>query len=348
MNNLIEEYSIVKKALKLLDISASKVLVVVNKQNQLLGTISDGDIRRYLLNGGLLGDDINNVYNNNPVVIKESDKDNKTLLKQIFIEKKIELIPILSENREVIDTISWENIFAEKKISRKQISFPVIIMAGGKGTRLEPFTNVLPKPLIPVGDKTMVEYIIDEYRNYSIDKFYLTINYKKNMIKAYFETIEKNYDIKYIEENDYYGTAGSLKLIDVVPETCIVSNCDISVKADYNDVLEFHNNNNSVLTILSSIQHYVIPYGVVEFNNGGKVTKIIEKPEHSMPINTGVYVLNKEVFDYIPEKKYFHMTHLIETLITEGKKVMTYLVNENDYIDIGQWKEYRNSVQKLG
>ena len=349
MNNLfIREGISVKKALKSLDIAATKVLIVVDEFNRLLGTLSDGDVRRFILKDGDLNESIEKIYNKNPVYIYDKDLENIKYIKTIFLEKKIDLLPVLNINQEVFKTIDWETFFSEKE--RKEISalnIPVIIMAGGKGTRLEPFTNVLPKPLIPIGNKTMIEYIIDEYRKYRINKYFITINYKGNLVKAYFSGNKRDYSIEYIEETDFLGTAGSLNLIKDIPQTCIVSNCDIIVKADYNDVLQFHNNNNATLTVLSSIQHHVIPYGVIEFENGGVVTSIKEKPEFSFPINTGVYVLERDVWEYIPENTFFHMTHLIDALLKDGRKVVTYPVNENDYSDIGQWKEYTESLKKL-
>ena len=351
MNEMyITKNTIVRQAMKALDITAKKLLLVVDENDCLLGTISDGDIRRFLLSNGNLNESIENCYNKNPKYVFVYEQNNIEKIKRILIEKKITILPVLDEHKNIVKLIEWENIFDSNdkpNSNTKKIDVPVVIMAGGKGTRMEPFTSVLPKPLIPVGDKTMLEYIIDEYRKYKIDDYYITVNFKGNMIKAYFDSIEKGYNLKYLEEKDFFGTAGSLKLLNPVPQTFIVSNCDIIVRADLNSVLEFHNKTNSILTILSSIQHHAIPYGVVDFENGGRVTKIKEKPEFSIPVNTGVYILNKKAWSYIPKNEFFHMTHLIEALINDGQNVMTYPVNENDYIDIGQWDEYKDSLLKL-
>jgi NDP-sugar pyrophosphorylase family protein len=224
----------------------------------------------------------------------------------------------------------------------------VVIMPGGKGTRLDPITRVLPKPLIPIRDKTILELIIKEFYDYGISNFYLTLNYKGSMIEAYFNSIEKQYKVNYIWETDFLGTAGSLKLVEQeIADLFIVSNCDIIVKADYDDVINFHKNHNASLTILSSIQHYKIPYGVIEFKNGGVVNKITEKPEYSMTVNTGVYVFDKSILKYIPKNKIFDMNNLIDSLIANKKTVVTYPVNENDYIDIGQLEEYKKITNNL-
>ena len=344
---LIQQSQTIKEAMKRLDSVASKILFVVHDDNdKLLGSLSDGDIRRYILSNGSLEAKVIEACNKKTLSV--NTPFNEDLLLNKMEELDLIFAPLLDNQGHIDDILSYSSM--TKKIIKqvyKEIDIPVIIMAGGKGTRMEPFTNVLPKPLIPIGNKTMLEYIIDEYRKYLIKDFYITINYKGNLIKAYLDSSERDYNITYINETNFLGTAGSLKLMDEVPSRFIVSNCDIVVKTDYNDVLKFHKESNSVLTILSSIQHHSIPYGVVEFENGGRVTTIKEKPEFSMPINTGVYILEKEAWDYIPENTFFHMTHLIETLIKDGKKVMTYPVSENDYVDIGQWDEYKNVIKKF-
>jgi NDP-sugar pyrophosphorylase family protein len=168
------------------------------------------------------------------------------------------------------------------------------------------------------------------------------------MIKAYFDSIERDYSIGYIWEKEFLGTAGGLAYLkDALNETFIVSNCDIIVKADYADVIRFHKKNNASLTILSSIQHITIPYGVIEYRNGGKVSSITEKPEFSFTVNTGVYIVEPECLKLIRTDGVFHMTNLIESLLRAGKTVLTYPVNNKDYIDIGQWDEYQKNVNAL-
>ncbi len=166
------------------------------------------------------------------------------------------------------------------------------------------------------------------------------------MIKAYFKGIEKDYEVDFIKEKDFFGTAGSLKLLEKkIDDTFIVSNCDIIVKANFENVLALHKERNASLTILSSVQHYEIPYGVINFKDGGEVVNIQEKPEYTFTINTGVYILNNDVLDFIPDDTHMDMTDLIEILTEKGKKVLTYPVNEKEYLDIGQWKEYKKVLQ---
>lgn len=347
---LINETALIKDALKQLDKCAAKVLLVVTKQSKLLGTITDGDIRRYILEGKSLDNDIREVYNKKPTFIRKSEFSIADA-KKILIKKKIELLPVLDKNDRVADFITWKEAFSEDSAgipSVKMLDVPVVIMAGGKGTRLEPFTTILPKPLIPISDKPIVEIIINKFRDFGIKEYYLTLNYKGEMIEAYFKHVEKDYELKYVWEDDFWGTGGSLKLLEnQISDVFIVSNCDVIVKADFEEVVALHKKEKASMTVLSSIQHYKIPYGVINFKGGGRITDIIEKPEYTFTINTGVYVLNKDILRFIPEKSYFDMTDLISYLLKNNKKVITYPVNENDYIDIGQWEEYRRAVDKL-
>lgn len=348
---LISESETIKTTLKKLDITAVKVLLVVDKNNRLLGTISDGDIRRWILKGSRLEDDISRAYKKKPTVIKKDDFS-LDKAKELFIRNKIELIPILDETNQVINFVTWNQTFSEniKQTFNMGIigDIPVVIMAGGKGTRMEPFSRILPKPLIPVGEKAVIEIIVDEFRKYGIREYYLTLNYKGKMIESYFDTMVNDYEIYYVWDNESSGSAGSLKLLEKrICETFIISNCDVIVRANFVEVISMHKEQNAALTILSSINHYKIPYGVINFKEGGEVTSVLEKPEYTNTINTGVYILSKESLQFIPEKSYFDMTDLIQALIKNNKKVITYPVNESDYIDIGQWEEYKKAVSKL-
>ena len=348
-NIFIAETDSIKNVLKKLDKTAEKILLVTDKKNRLIGSISDGDIRRYLLKGKSLEDDIKKVYYKNPTFVRKGEFS-MDFVKKIFIKKKIDLIPVLDNEDRVDDYIVWNQVFSDQVKPQKngKIKVPVVIMAGGRGTRMEPFTKILPKPLIPVNDKPVIELIIEEFTRQGGKKFYLILNSKGEMIEAYFNGVRKKYEVKYVWESDFLGTAGGLKLLKKMEsDEFIVSNCDVIVKADFKQVITLHKKNNAAMTVLSSIQHHKIPYGVINFGGKGIVTDIIEKPEYTMTINTGVYVLSREALKFIPKNKYFDMTDLIKCLIENNKKVATYPVNENDYIDVGQWEEYKQAVEKL-
>ena len=221
-------------------------------------------------------------------------------------------------------------------------------MAGGKGTRLAPFTYILPKPLIPIGEKPVIEIIIDEYIKFGVNNFFISVNHKANMIKAYFEDINHEYSIGYVIEDKPLGTAGSLKYLEgKIDSDFFVSNCDIIIKENYNSIYDFHKKNDNILTLVSSMQHHTIPYGVCEIENGGTLKSITEKPQYDFLVNTGMYILSPEALKYIPENEFFHITHLIEKLKDDGKKVGVFPVSEKSWIDIGQWTEYKKAVEFL-
>ena len=347
---LIKSDMPIPEVLKIINNTGEKVLLVVNTKNCLIGTITDGDIRRAVLDGKSIEDSIDQVYNRAPIFLLENDATPE-MVRRTLLENKIDLLPIVNKNHKVVDFITWSRAFSghgflEKK--KEKINMPVVIMAGGKGTRLEPITTIIPKPLIPVGSKTIVEHIMDRFKNNGVTEFYFTLNYLGEMIKAYLTSIEQKKTLHFVFETDFYGTAGSLTLAkENLPQTFIVSNCDILVNADYADVVKFHHKNKACLTIISAFQQHRIPYGVIEIKEKGVVAQIHEKPEKTVIINTGVYVIEHECLDYIPDKKMFHMTDLIEELMNKGKKVCTYPVNEKDYIDIGQWDEYRKAVKQF-
>lgn len=346
----IFERESIKEALKKLDNTAEKVLLVVENGNRLLGTLTDGDIRRSLLKGESLSNGIGNAYNRKPVYLTRSSFSIEKA-KDTLIKDKLELIPVLDNKGRVVDFITWSQAFSTSDKSaheKEKIDIPVVIMAGGKSTRLEPFTKILPKPLIPIGDKPIIEIIIDEFKKYGVDEYFIILNYKGEMIESYFNNIDKDYRVKYIRESEFGGTAGGLKLLEKeIGDIFIVSNCDVIVKADFKEVLDFHKSTKASLTVLSSIKHYKIPYGIVKFKEGGEVVDVLEKPEYTFTINDGVYFMNRECLKYMNDGHYFEMTDLIRCLIKNGRKAVTYPVNENDYIDVGQWEEYKKALEKM-
>jgi len=347
---MISDMESVKDALKKLDKTAKKALLVTNN-NKLLGIVTDGDIRRFLLKGKSLESDIREVYNRKYIYVEDGTLSMDGI-RNLMRDNLIELLPILDKEKRIIKYMTWGEVFANVDLPKKNIKslrVPVVIMAGGKGTRLEPFNKIVPKPLIPLGDKSISEIIMDEFKKHGITDFYMTINYRREMIISYFSNIANEYDIKFVIENDYLGTAGSLNLLGPdIGDTFIVSNCDVMVGADFEEVLNFHNAQNASLTVLSAIRHYKIPYGVIQFKEEGKIVGISEKPEYTFTVNTGVYVFSRSALSFIPrDNKCFDMTDLIRKLIAGGEKVVTYPVNENDYMDIGNWDEYKKAIAKL-
>lgn len=349
-NLLVRSEASIRDALKKIDANAEGILFVVDDNLRLLGSITDGDIRRSLLAGTAMVDSIAGTYNNKPFYFGEQDYDPENA-KHTLVDKRLEVVPIVNVQHVVVGYVTWDDLLrgVERLEPGRRVDIPVVIMAGGKGTRMAPFTNVLPKPLIPIGEKTILEIIIDTFQRHQIQDFYFTINYRGEMIKAYFDGLEKKYSVTYLKEADFWGTAGSLTLLPKgFAKTFIVSNCDIIVRADFADVLKYHRESKAMLTVLSSIQHQQVPYGVIKFEAGGRVLEIEEKPEFTYCINTGVYILEADCLDFIPSGEVFHMTHLIEKLLADGKKVSTYPVNESEYIDVGQWDEYRKAVAFFG
>jgi len=336
-----------KEALKKIDEAGHGIVYICDESGKLVGALTDGDIRRRILKTSDLQEKIACCMTTNPVSIKQ-DKLTISALRKIMLEKQINSIPVVNEEMKMLQVYFWDDVFEEKNNDKKTLDIPVVIMAGGKGERMLPFTSILPKPLIPIGSKPIIELIIDKFLAYGVNRYYVTLNYKGEMIKTYLDSIEKDYTVTYVWEKDFLGTAGSLKLIpNDIGDTFFVSNCDIIVSADYTDLLDFHNANNNILTVVGSIQSYRIPYGVIHFEKEGRIKEIQEKPEFDFTVNTGVYLLSREALDYIPENTSFNMTDLIERLLKEGKNLGVYPISQKSYIDIGQWSEYYKTMEQM-
>lgn len=345
---LIDEGLSVKDTLKRMDVGGKKILFVIDKKNQFLGVVTDGDIRRHILRQGKLEASLQGIYNTDPVIVSEGY--DRQALKKLVLKHRLEVVPVLNQHRHVVQAISWNELFddQESAVAYRKIPTPVVVMAGGKGERLDLFTKILPKPLIPIGEKPIIELIIDKFISKGFTTFHLTLNYKGEMIKSYLDSVYKKCDINYLWEKKFLGTAGSLSLLPAHQlKQCIVSNCDVIVDVDYHDLLSFHESNKNLVTVVGSIQHHKLPYGVIQFKKSGQIQTIEEKPEYDMTINTGVYVISSQAFSYLPKNAYFHMTDLVDLLIKKEKKVGVYPVSQNSYIDVGQWDEYKSYIEKL-
>ncbi|MBN1914124.1 MAG: nucleotidyltransferase family protein [Candidatus Omnitrophica bacterium] len=343
---LISPEFTVKQALKKIDEAGRRIIFVVDKKGVILGVVTDGNMRRWILEGRSLNKKVTKVMNSEPIVLKEGYLREDA--KAIMLSEEIECIPIVDDKRKVISAAWWVDLFQEEFKPQKKIDTPVVVMAGGEGTRLLPFTHVLPKPLIPVGEKPIIEMIIDKFSQYGCEDFYFSLNYKSNIIKAYFNDFEHKYRISYIQEERPLGTAGSLHLLKKkIRGTFFVVNCDTLIEADYTDILRFHKDKKNKITLVGAMKHYTIPYGVCKLGRSGSLVAIEEKPEHDFLAITGLYLLEPQVLRQIPANKCYHLTDLINSCLKKGCRVGVYPISEKSWLDMGELQELQKTLKKF-
>ena len=271
-------------AMKQLDDTAEKNLYVINDEKQLIGSLSDGDIRRALLKGISTNEKIETIMNSSPKYVINSVIDVVQKAKQMMLDYQIESICITNLNKQIVEIIYWVDIFEEtKKVKFEKKSNKVFILAGGLGTRLEPFTKILPKPLIPFGDKPILETIMDKFTSFGFDEFIISLNYKGDMIKLYFgdnEIRNKYSDLQFVKENSPLGTIGSLYLAEKeLNESFFITNSDIIIYEDMIKILQFHKESKAILTLVGCMKNTIIPYGVLNIHENGNLICIDEKTE---------------------------------------------------------------------
>lgn len=328
-----------REAMRVMDKGARKILFVLEGE-RLAGSVSDGDIRRYLLKGCSIDDNVTGCMNR-ACVTASSVLQAREILKT----RRLAAIPVIEKNG-TIRSIEFDG----KSISRipEELNLPVVIMAGGKGTRLEPFTKVLPKPLIPVGEKPIMEYIFDTFARYRCDDFYVIVNYKKELIKAYFSDFHNNCTIHYYDEKKPLGTGGGLSLLKGrIDKTFILTNCDILIDADFADLLRFHRLHGNAVTMVCAYQNMTVPYGVVEMGTDGLLTEMKEKPELSFLTNTGVYLVEPEVLDDIEDDVPIGFPDIMKRQMERGRRVAVYPISEGSWMDMGQLPELDRMREKL-
>jgi len=339
----------IRDAVKKMDKTETQSLIVLENE-KVAGVFTMGDFRRAVLNGLDINNEILSIINRDYKYVDTNYTQQE--LREIFLNNPMIIdVPVLDTQKKLVNVINrddYKNLFEDELITRGIAHASVVIMAGGKGTRMDPFTRILPKPLIPIGDKPIIQVIMDGFKNYGVDDFYISINEKGEMIKAYFHDHDLPYGIKYIEEDKPRGTAGSLiKLDGIFKEPFFLSNCDIIIKSDYRSIWNFHLTGKYDLTLVASMRHYKIPYGICELDNKGRLNEIKEKPEYDFLVNTGLYVINPDILNLIPENDYFDMTDLIECLQKEGYNIGVFPVSEKSWVDVGQWTEYKKALDEL-
>ncbi|MDC0896376.1 sugar phosphate nucleotidyltransferase [Candidatus Pelagibacter sp.] len=339
---IILENQSIKEALKLLSNTKIKCLIVINKKKEVLGTITDGDIRRSLLRGKTLKTKLKDIYNKRFTFFYDDEFKNNQIQREFEKFKNLKIIPILKKNNQISSIYSSSNFFnflvdTKKKYNKTKI----LIMAGGFGTRLAPATNVLPKPLLPIGTKTLVEVVIDKFYQQRFNNFVLSIYYKKDLIKAYFKEQNNKYKLEYIDEKKPLGTAGSLFYLKKYKDkNFIVSNCDNIIDTDYHSLMASHEKNKNDITIVGAKKKFLLPYGILETDKTNNLVTIKEKPNLNFIINSGLYVISKKVVQNLKTKKKIDMNELINQSIKKRLKVGVFSLSENSWTEVGQWKEF--------
>lgn len=338
---LIDEECTMLEAMKVLDRVARKVLFVV-RDKRFVAAITDGDIRRWILKKGHLDAKVKDIANYSPKYLLEKDKASA---KEFMKKHVIEAVPILTEELDIVSVVFWND---EEIEQQRTLELPVVIMAGGFGTRLYPYTKILPKPLIPIGEIPIVEHIMNRLHRFGSNNFFLILNHKKNMIKAYLNEVEKSYTITYIDENEPLGTGGGLSLLKgKINSTFILSNCDILIEEDYEKIYKFHNSEDNLITMVCSLIHIEIPYGVIEISATGEIEEMREKPQLPFFTNTGMYFVEPRVIEELEDNKAMGFPEIIEKYKAAGEKVGVYPISENSWLDMGQLNEMEKMRRRL-
>ena len=333
-------------AMKRMDEIGAKTLFVL-RDDHFEGIITLGDIQRAIINNMALREPVCCILSKKKVYGYTFEDD--SIIREKMRKMRAEVMPILDEQGQLVDVWFWGDMFKKSDLAlREKINLPVVIMAGGKGTRLKPITNVIPKPLVPIGEKTILETILDQFEEIGCTKFYMSVNYKADIMKYYLGQLDHKYDIEFFQEDKPLGTIGSVSLLKgKIKSPFFVSNCDSINEQDYRDVYDYHVSNHNDLTIVTMVKSFKIPYGVIETGEDGLLKALSEKPELTFQVNTGVYILNPSCIDEIPEGEFFHITHLMEKIKAHGGRVGCFPVSEHSWKDMGEWPEYLKMIDVL-
>ncbi|MCR4923245.1 MAG: NTP transferase domain-containing protein, partial [Lachnospiraceae bacterium] len=308
---------------------------------KLIAALSDGDVRRYIIKGGDLSKTVKEIANYSPIFIYDKDEVN---VDRYMSDRSITALPVVNSNLEIVDI----KFLSNNKPVIEKIDLPVVIMAGGIGSRLRPYTEILPKPLIPIGNKTITEHIIDRFNMQGCSRFDMIVNYKKNLIKSFFQDNEYKYDVSFFEESEYLGTAGGLRLVEGrYDSSFFITNCDILIQDNYKSIYEYHKRSKNIITLVCAVKNVVLPYGTVDLDEKNSVVKFREKPSFELKTNTGLYIAEPAFIEEIPKGKKVDITEVIESCIEKGKNVGAYTISDDAWMDMGQMEELRRMEKRL-
>jgi dTDP-glucose pyrophosphorylase len=348
-NKKIEERIIIKEvtlfhALKIMDSTGFRSLLVLEDNDLFSGILSIGDIQRAIIKNISLDTIVSDVLRESPRIGFENTPLDQ--IKEEMLRFRMEFIPIIDNTNHVKSVYFWDELFLEQKLPPKKLfNLPVVIMAGGFGTRLRPLTNVLPKPLIPVGERTIIEEIFNRFGNHGCNEFFVSVNYKSELIEFYLKNQNLSYKLKFFKEEKPMGTIGSLSLLKKqINDTFFVSNCDILIEQDYSEILDYHRLNKNEITIVAALKHYPIAYGTIETGENGRLLKLIEKPELTFKINSGMYILEPHLLNEIPKNQIFHITQLIERILERKGNAGVFPISQKSWKDMGSWEELKQHL----
>ncbi|MDL2219586.1 NTP transferase domain-containing protein, partial [Ruminococcaceae bacterium OttesenSCG-928-O06] len=322
-------------AMRRLEETGRRILFIA-PGGKLGAVLTDSDVRKFILRGGDLTRPASEVANQHP---KSLPVEQRAAAKDFLLRHSIEAVPLLDKDGAIADVVFLNDL--DGIAPPKRLDLPVVIMAGGLGTRLYPYTKILPKPLIPVGEVPIIERVIQSFAAFGCRQFTLVVNYRRNMIKSYFADLEdKAYTVDFVDEDEPLGTGGGLYLLKGKMHTpFFFTNCDTLINADYADVYKQHQKQGNTITMVCAMKEFVIPYGVVQLGEDGTLASIAEKPRMNHLTNTGVYVVSPEVVEQMPSREALGFPDIIDSCRAAGARVGVYPVGEASWMDMGQLEE---------
>lgn len=331
--------STIKEALQIIDNGSMQIALVVDNSDKLIGTLTDGDIRRGLLKGLNLNSFIESIIFKTPTIAKISNTKEEIL--KLALSKKLHQIPIVDDSGKILGIQEIEELIRPKEKTNK-----VILMVGGLGTRLRPLTDNTPKPMLKVGNKPILQTIVEKFAEYGYTNIVMCVNYKSNVIQDYFgDGKEFGVNIEYILEEHRMGTAGALSLLNEKPkEPFFVMNGDLLTNVNFEHLHNYHLSNNSMATMCVREYDFQVPYGVVNIKNS-KILSIEEKPVQKFFVSAGIYMLSTNVLEYIPKNEFYDMPTLFEKIINENKNAISFPLREY-WLDIGRIEEYKKANEE--
>ncbi|NAY91644.1 NTP transferase domain-containing protein [Muricauda sp. JGD-17] len=338
-DHLINSGSRIKKALIQLDeLAKDAILFVVDSKERLIGSLTDGDIRRGLIKGISIEETVDSVIQPNPRFVTKGEQNIKQIIE--YREKNFKVIPVLNERREIVNIINF-------RLLRSYLPVDAVIMAGGKGTRLMPMTKDVPKPLLKIGDKPIMELNLDRLALYGIDDFWVSVRYLGEQIESYFGNgKKKNISISYVREKEPMGTIGAVsKIHNFKHDFILLTNSDILTNMDYEEFFLDFMEQDADLSVVTIPYRVEIPYGVLETSNG-HVLNLKEKPTYTYYSNGGIYLMKREILDLIPPNSFYNTTDLMEQLISKSKKVISYPLSSY-WLDIGKPEEFEKAKNDI-